>query len=206
LPARRRVEQIMSMPVVRPRRWTVEEVEQLIQERPGLTPRYELVDGELVVTPSPTARHQRLVFQLAILLQRYLTRHGIGEVFLGPCELRLATGERYEPDLFVLPATAGRRPTLGDSLVTPLLICESLSPGSSRHDRLTKRRAFQRNRVPEYWIIDGDAEVFDVWHPDDERPALIDDRLVWTPAGAPVPFELDVREFFASVRDDGPLP
>ena len=56
-------------------------------------------------------------------------------------------------------------------LTKALLISETLSPGSSRHDRITKRRAFQRNGVSDYWIVDGDAEVFEVWHPADERPA-----------------------------------
>lgn len=199
-------EQIMSMPAVRRHRWTVEEVDKLVDAREGLTPRYELVQGELLVTPAPSPRHQRLVFHLALLLQRYLTTHALGEVLLGPCELRLAMGERYEPDLFVLPAENGQRPTVGDSPVRPILICESLSPGSSRHDRITKRRAFQRNDVPTYWIIDGDAEAFEVWHPQDERAPLVDDRLVWQPSGAPAPFELNVREFFAAARDGGPLP
>jgi Uma2 family endonuclease len=206
LPSEFPAEQIMSMPAVRRHRWTVEEVDQLIDAREGLTPRYELVQGELLVTPAPTPRHQRLVFHLALLLQRYSTAYGIGEVFLGPCELKLATGERYEPDLFVLPAENGRRPVLDDLLVRPILICESLSPGSSRHDRITKRRAFQRNDVPIYWIIDGDAEAFEVWRPGDERAALIDDRLVWQPEDMKDPFELDVRDVFASATDAGPLP
>lgn len=196
----------MSMPVVRPRRWTVEEVEQLVDERPGLTPRYELVDGELLVTPAPTHRHQRLILRLVLLLQPYLTRQGIGEVFLGPAELKLTTGERYEPDLFVIPAKAGRQPAMSEALMRPLLICESLSPGSSRHDRITKRRSFQRTAVPEYWIIDGDAQAFEVWRRDDERPALVDERLIWIPPGASEPFELDVANFFSSVEDDAPLP
>jgi Uma2 family endonuclease len=206
LPAEFPAEQIMSMPAVHRHRWTVDEVDQLIDAREGLVPRYELVQGELLVTPAPSPRHQRLVFQLALLLQRFLSAHRLGEVFLGPCELKLETGERYEPDLFVLRAEDGRRPSLSDSLVRPMLICESLSAGSSRHDRITKRRAFQRNEVPTYWIIDGDAEAFEVWRPSDERAELVDDRLIWMPSGAATVFELDVHEFFASVKDAGPLP
>ena len=198
-------EQIVAMSAVRQHRWTRAEVDQLIDERPGLTPRYELVDGELLVTPAPSGRHQRIVLQLALLLAPYLTRHKLGEIVLGPGELPLVTGERYEPDLFVLPAVEGRRPPADADRADPLLICEVLSPGSSRHDRITKRRAFQRNAVPEYWIVDADAAVFEVWHSADERPAVVDDTLTWSPSGAPTAFELDVGAFFASVADGAPL-
>jgi Uma2 family endonuclease len=206
LPRELPAEQIMSMPDVRRHRWTSAEVEQLVDSREGLTPRYELVQGELLVTPAPTRRHQRLVLTLALLLQRYLTAQGLGEVFLGPGELRLVEGERYEPDLFVLPAANGRRADDEERLTAALLICEVLSPGSTRHDRITKRRAFQRNGVPTYWIMDGEAEAFEVWHPGDERGMLVDDRLVWHPDETHKPFELDLHEFFASVRSGGPLP
>jgi Uma2 family endonuclease len=181
-------------------------VRRLIDERDGMSPRYELVDGDLLVTPAPTHRHQRLILRLALRLQPYLTRHRIGEVFLGPAELKLVTGEIYEPDLFVVPSARGRSPAMGESLVQPLLVCEALSPGSSRHDRFTKRRSFQRNAVPEYWIIDGDAQAFEIWHPADERAALVDDRLAWAPMNGIEPFELDLRELFASAEDDAPLP
>jgi Uma2 family endonuclease len=60
--------------------------------------------------------------------------------------------------------------------------------------------------VPEYWIVDGDAAALEIWHPDDERPALVDDRVVWRPDGASQPFELDVRSLFESVADKAPLP
>jgi len=162
---------------------------------------YWIVDGELLVTPSPSLRHQRIIFRLALLLEPYVAKHKLGEISLGPAELPLVTGERYEPDLFVIPLVDGRRAPDDLELTTAVLICETLSPGSSRHDRITKRRAFQRNGVSEYWIVDGDAEVFEVWHPSDERPAIVDERLVWLPTGASAPFELDVRAFFASVAD-----
>jgi len=196
-----RAEQIMAMSAVSPRRWTRAEVDRLADERPGYTPRYELVDGELLVTPAPSWRHQRIIVRLLQLLLPYVTEHKLGEILLGPAELPLVTGELYEPDLFVVPVVNGRRPSTAPGPTRPLLVCETLSPGSSRHDRITKRRSFQRNEAPDYWIIDGDAEVFEVWHPADERPEIVDGRAVWLPVGASLSFELDVREFFASVAD-----
>lgn len=198
-------EQIVSMPALRQHRWTAEEVRRLIDERPELSPRYELVDGELLVTPSPGTRHQRIVARLALWLHPYVTRERLAEVLLGPGELPLIAGEIYAPDIFVVPAINGRLRPADDDNYRPLLVCEALSKGASRHDRITKRRSFQRNGVPEYWVIDGEAEAIEIWHPDDERAALIDERVVWQPQGARSAFELDVRALFAAVADYAPL-
>jgi Uma2 family endonuclease len=192
----------MGMRAAGRRRWTIEEVERLIDERPGLTPRYELVDGELLVTPAPSLRHQRVILRLALMLQPYLVDAKVGEVRLGPAELKLVSGEHYEPDLFVIPLIDGRLPReKRDGPDHPLLVVEALSPGSLRHDRFTKRRAFQRAAIPDYWIADSDAELFEIWHPGDERPAVVEDRLIWQPGGAPMAFELDVRQLFADTAD-----
>jgi Uma2 family endonuclease len=152
-------------------------------------------------TPTPTARHQRIVAELFVVVRDYVNRWGLGEARLGPGRARIATDTRFEPDLFVVPGVGGRRPRADDSLTKLLLVVEALSPGSGRHDRITKRRHFQRQGVPTYRVVDGDAEAFEIWRPEDERAALIDDRLVWLPEGAPQPFELDVRSFFESVPD-----
>ena len=197
----RPAEQLMSMPALRQHRWTIEEVERLIDEREGLTPRYELADGELLVTPAPSGRHQRIVFALAILVHEYVKRHGLGEVRLGPSMVSLTRTSRFEPDLFVVPSRDGRLPLADEPVTRLVLAVEVLSPSSSRHDRITKRRFFQTHDVPEYWVVDGETEAFEVWRPSDERAALVDDHLVWRPDTTIPPFELDVRQFFADIAD-----
>ena len=176
-----------------------------MDERPGLTPRYELVDGELLVTPAPSRRHQRIILHLALLLQPYLVQHRMGEIVLGPGELELDGEERYEPDLMIVPAVDGKLPPADTAPSHAILVCEVLSPGSLRHDRVTKRKAFQRHAVPEYWIVDPDAEVFEVWRVHDERPAVVDGVLTWQPKDVQMAFELDVQVFFAAVADGAPL-
>ena len=82
-------EQIMAMPAMEARRWTAAEVRQLTADNPLLTPRYELVDGELLVTPSPGAPHQRAVSALHLLLQTYLRSTRVGEVYFSPSDVEL---------------------------------------------------------------------------------------------------------------------
>jgi Uma2 family endonuclease len=198
----RRAEQVMSMPAVHSRRWTIEEVDRLAEERPESSPRYELVDGELLVTPAPSTRHQRIILNLAVLLKAYVDTNRLGELRLGPGEARLTPDSRFEPDIFVVPAIDGRMPREADPVTRLSVAIEVLSPSSSRHDRITKRRFFQAHGVPEYWVVDGEAEAFEVWHPGDERAALLDDRLTWQPNLGATPFDLDLAEFFVSVADE----
>jgi Uma2 family endonuclease len=195
-----RAEHLMSMPAVRDRIWTVDEVDRLIDEREGLYPRYELIDGALLVTPAPTNRHQRIVIELLVLLRQYVIANRLGEVRFG--HARLTTDTRLQPDLFVVPSVDGKRPRADDSIITGAsLVIEVLSPSSLRHDRFTKRRFFQRRGVPVYWIVDPDGESIEIWRPGDERPEVSDERVTWQPEGAKTPFELSVREFFAGVAD-----
>jgi len=202
LPTRRPAEHVMSMPAVRKTRWTIEEVERLIDEREGYTPRYELVDGELLVTAAPSNRHQRIVRHLFLLLHPYVTRHRLGETCMGPGEVRLEPSAYFEPDVYVVPSENGRRPRLDVIASRLLLAAEVLSPSSVRHDRITKRRFFQKYGVPDYWVVDSDAEAFEVWRPGDDRSTLIDEALTWHPAGAPEPLVFSVRDFFAGVADE----
>jgi Uma2 family endonuclease len=181
--------------------WTLEEVERGIAERPGHLPRLELVDGALLVTPAPSNRHQRIIGTLYIPLARYVAAESLGEVLPGPCAVRLEPESYVEPDLIVVPAVDGKRQRSDLSVTSLLLAVEILSASSARHDRITKRKLFQRAAVPNYWIVDGESETFEIWRPGDDRPTIVDELLVWEPEGATAPFALDVRAFFLDVAD-----
>jgi Uma2 family endonuclease len=184
------------MPAVE-RRWTAREVRQLIADNPLRTPRYELVDGELLVTPSPGSVHQRVVFEIAFELRLYLDRANAGYVSISPSDIELEPETITQPDVYVAPMSMRRREF---PLPELLLAVEVLSPSSSRHDRVRKRPLYQRH-VPEYWIIDPDARLFERWRPGDTRPEVLTESIEWNPVGAASPFELDVKAFFARVLD-----
>jgi len=191
----------MVMPAETTRRWTAREVRQLIADAPLATPRYELVDGELLVTPSPGPQHQEAVRLLLAALGTYFDREPMGHVLSSPSDIELESEDLRQPDVFVLPRAEWERIRRERFPARQLLAAiEVLSPSSGRHDRVKKRPGYQRH-VSEYWIVDLDARLFETWHPGDERPEILTERLTWRPHGAQADFELDLTLFFARIWD-----
>ena len=191
----------MSMPAMVQRRWTPDKLRDFIETHPEPVPRYELVNGELLVTPSPTSLHQRLVFEIAMRLHTYVDKYHLGEVRISPSDLRPIPESLLQPDLFVIPPIDGRRAPMEDPVTRVSLAVEILSPSSARFDRVIKRRLYQKIRSSEYWLVDPDAQTVERWRPADDRPEILDAEAIWNPAEVPEPFVLDLRELFRRVLD-----
>ena len=197
-------EHIMAMSALDARRWTAAEVRQLTADNPLLSPRYELLDGELLVTPSPGAPHQRTVTALLIALHAYLSAARIGEVYVSPSDVELEPEFISQPDLFVLStAESVRVRREGFPVYHLMLAIEVISPSSGRHDRVRKRPKYQQY-VDEYWIIDPDARLFERWRAGEARPEITVEQFRWQPREDVPPFTLDVELFFAGVFGEGP--
>jgi Uma2 family endonuclease len=110
--------------------------------------RYELVDGLLLVSPSPTERHQRGLGGLFVLLHA-AAPPGV-RVYGAPLDVRLTERVQVQPDLIVVEDGPPRDKL--DRL--PLLCVELLSPGTRRHDLVLKRRAYEREGITSYWLVD----------------------------------------------------
>lgn len=122
------------------------------EERDGLPPdgsRHELLDGALVVTPSPGVPHQRTVFALGRLLDRACPS-GL-EVFSAPLDVTLASDTVLEPDLLVVHRSQATGATLDG---VPLLAIEVASPSTRMVDRNLKLPRFERAGCPSFWIVD----------------------------------------------------
>src|SRR5262249_17787358 len=156
-----------AYPMVMPnlaRIWTRDEVLAL----PDDGNRYELIDGELLVSPSPSGPHQHAVLSLYELVAPYVRTHRLGRVSISPADLDLHSGQVFQPDLFVGSMVEGQEPLHWPEFGVPILIAEIGSPSTARFDRVTKRRRYQRSGVDTYWIVDLDARLVEVWHPADE--------------------------------------
>jgi Uma2 family endonuclease len=183
------------------RQWTLDEVRALRNRTTGGT-RYELVDGELLVTPAPCGVHQMAVQLLWAALYSYVREQQLGLASLAPRDIDLEPGRSVQPDVFVVPPSEIVRFRGADPIERLTLAAEILSPSSARGDRVKKRALYQRSRVSEYWIVDLDARVIERWRPDDERPEMLSTRIEWLPTGASAPFTLDLVAYFAEVFGD----
>jgi Uma2 family endonuclease len=179
-------------------RWTAEMVRAL----PDDGNRYELVSGELVVTPAPRQVHQAAVVELVLALAPWLKATGIGRVLASPADVALGEDEVLQPDVFVLPSGAAPVSAPWADITALLLAVEVLSPATARYDRGLKRRRYQRAGVPEYWIVDLDARLIERWRPDDERPEIAMEVLRWEPAAGGPALELDLERWFSEVWGD----
>jgi Uma2 family endonuclease len=193
LPISRRAEHTMGMPAATHRRWTAAEVRALPDE-PGK--RFEVVDGELFVTPAPAYRHQFVVGSLYAELRAYCRRHHVASVIFAPADVELDPSTLVQPDVFVLPLVEGRLPQSFEETDGLLLAVEVLSPSTSRQDRLAKRARYQRAGA-EAWIVDIDARLVERWLPEDARPEIVTETLEWTAPSASEPLTLDLPELFA---------
>lgn len=120
--------------------------------------RYELVEGELVVTPAPSTRHQRIVFHVAALLRR-AEEAGHGKAFTAPTDVVLSPESAVQPDLLFI--AAGRLGIVTEDNVqgAPDLVVEVISEATRRRDLGPKLRLYARHGVRWYWAVDPEEDV-----------------------------------------------
>ena len=177
-----------------PTYWTADMVRAL----PDDGNRYEVVWGELLVTPAPRPWHQVVLARLQLKLGNYLDGHPTAYLLASPADISWGPDILVQPDLFVVPLTELR--TLEwDRIKGLMLAIEVLSPSTARDDRFTKRRLYQQVGIPRYWIVDPEERAVEVWTPDATAPVIERDRIVWTTPGDANSLTVDLGELFRPV-------
>lgn len=153
-------------------------------------PRYELIDGVVVVSPSPLVPHQRINRLLMVLLDEACPRSM--EVFGAPLDLRLADDTVVQPDLMVVRAEdAGEDHLTG----VPLLVVEVLSDATRGHDLLLKRARYEAAGIPSYWIVEPQTREYTVLELIDGRYGQVHAGVLGSPpvtVSLPFPVTLDL--------------
>ena len=129
--------------------------------------RYELVDGELVMSPSPNRAHQTICLGLGTLLHAFVAEHGRGEIYIAPFDVVLSDTNVVQPDLLFVSKEQAYIVTEDNVQGPPDLVVEILSPSTAERDRSLKRALYARYGVREYWLVDPDTRTVTVLLLDD---------------------------------------
>ena len=173
---------------IRPRPWTRSDLERI----PDDTNKYEVVRGELFVTPAPSTRHERLLRILADLIRPYVSRDRLGVIGLGHAALVFEESE-VQPDL-VVRVDPGPTVERWEEMPTPILVVEVLSRSTRQRDLRAKRELYADAGIDEYWIVDGDARSIRRFRVGTDE--VLSDRLEWSPVGTTASLTIDLVDYF----------
>lgn len=176
------------------KKWTLRELHRL----PDDGNKYELIAGELFVTPAPTNDHETILALLNAILEPYVRENGLGLIYRPRAIVRLRRNE-VEPDLFVRPRSP-RRPRSWAAAPLPILVVEVLSPSTRRRDHLQKRHLYTKAGIPDYWIVDSEDRTISVVRPNQDD-IVVDGVLTWQPAVARKVLRINVAALFREVLD-----
>lgn len=175
----------MSMPA---KAWTLEELHRLPDDDGN---KYELIRGELFVTPPPSVDHEEVLARLSAMLTGYVEKHGLGRVYHPRAVVRFERSEA-EPDLMIRAVPPGVHGNAWEKLPPPLLVVEVLSPFTRRRDLLDKRQYYLDAGAAEYWVLDAERREMRVIRRGVED-VVIRGALVWRAVPAePLTLELAV--------------
>jgi Uma2 family endonuclease len=124
---------------------------------------YEVIDGELYVSPPPAWRHQRALNRLNAPISAYVFAHDLGEVVTAPTGVVLEGGSGVEPDLLYLSREKLHLISARGVEGAPDLVVEVLSPSTQARDRGVKMRRYAASGVPHYWLLDLDAPALETY-------------------------------------------
>jgi Uma2 family endonuclease len=162
--------------------------------------RYEVIDGEVLVTPSPSPNHQKVMGRLYRAIDDYVTKHRLG-VVIPDVDLLFQTGQFLRPDLLVVPESSRTGIKRRGIEATPSLVVEILSPTSSGIDLVKKPARYGDFGIPEYWVLDPEDKSAWVWRFAEGAPTAEQVRgsLRWHPAGASEPLLIDLEQMLAPI-------
>jgi Uma2 family endonuclease len=141
------------------RLWTYDE---MAAEFPESNQPTELWDGEIIMSAAPRPQHQTIVFNLAGKLQAHVKPRRLGRIFLSPIDVVFSGSKAVQPDIVFVP---GAKSAIVQDCIrgVPDLLVEVISTGTWRRDRVDKKALYEQCGVAEYWIVDPDSSLIEVF-------------------------------------------
>lgn len=162
--------------------------------------RYEVIEGVVIMAPSPGEQHQDIAGEIEHQLRSFLEKHPVGRV-LHDIDVRFDAKTLYRPDLiFLRKATHPKR--TGKIRVVPDMALEILSPGTRGRDLSTKKHDYEKFGVTEYWIVDPDEQSFTCLRRRAGKLVSVPVSGRWFASDAVPGFKLDLASLRRILRDE----
>jgi Uma2 family endonuclease len=130
---------------------------------------YQLIRGNLVMTPSPTPYHQEISRKLEFKILGFVEERKLGHVYYAPLDVFLSDREVYQPDIIFIRKE--RKNIIGRTKIEgpPDIVIEILSPSTAYYDLREKFRTYEQSGVGEYWIVDPGLKKIEVYVNDNKK-------------------------------------
>lgn len=138
--------------------YTYKDYEKLPEGAP-----YQLIGGELVMTPSPVPYHQDILGKLFYTLKKFVEENAFGRVYIAPLDVYFTETDTYQPDIIFI--SKDRLSIIGEKKIEgpPDLIIEILSPATAYYDLRLKKDVYEQSGVKEYWIVDPIQKTMEIF-------------------------------------------
>lgn len=148
----------MTKVVEKKKKYTYEDYVNMSDDK-----RYELIEGELLMTPSPIPKHQRILRKLEFILEKFVSENNLGEIFFAPCDVYLDDENVIQPDIMFI--SKERLNIIGEKNIqgAPCLTIEIISESSAYMDMVQKKLLYAKFGVKEYWIVIPEEESIEIY-------------------------------------------
>jgi Uma2 family endonuclease len=148
----------MALPAQQKRTFTYQDYLMIPDDQ-----RYELIEGELIMTPSPAPYHQWLLKNIAFDLEKFIREKKTGKIFYAPCDVYLDNENVLQPDILYI--SKKRINIIGKKNIqgAPDLVIEILSESTAYRDMVKKKKLYARFGVKEYWLVDPGEKTVEIY-------------------------------------------
>ncbi len=143
------------------------------RELPDGPPYYQLIEGDLFMSPTPNFFHQTIVLNIALIIRSHLATDPLGTVVISPSDVELSDLNVYVPDLYYVSNDRKHILTKQGASGAPDLVVEVLSPATARYDKGVKRQIYARAGVGELWLVDPDSKTVTVYRFEESADAPV---------------------------------
>lgn len=127
--------------------------------------QYELIGGKLILVPAPRTIHQEITLEIASIIRDFVRRNNLGKVLIAPTDVLLSATEKPQPDILFISKERLDIITEMNVQGAPDLVVEILSPSTGKYDKVEKSKMYYKHGVKEYWIVDPDYRIVEVFTP-----------------------------------------